>query len=84
MRYLLNFMKFSGEDTIIEKHIPKRGPSSALVHKQAAIKFGKIHDFDMPFYRQLVKKLEIDTHVHVSNISIKLFLNPFLSLIVSI
>jgi len=35
-----------------------------LVHKQAAIKFGKVHDFDMPIYRELVKKLDIDTHVH--------------------
>ena len=57
---------FSGQDIIIENPIPKRNPPSALVHKQVAFKFGKIHDFDMPSYRELVRKLDIDTHAHVN------------------
>ena len=75
--YLFTFIKYSGQDIIIEKPIPKRNPSSALVHKQAAIKFGKVHDFDMPIYRELVKKLDIDTHVYVSNSFIKFFSDSF-------
>lgn len=68
----------SGQDIIVENPIPKRNPPSALVHKQVAFKFGKIHDFDMPSYRQLVKKLDIDTHAHVSTKSI-LYVSVYVS-----
>ena len=75
MCYHFNYTKILGQDIIIEKPIPKRNPSAALVHKQAAIKIGKIHDFDMPIYRKLVKKLDIDTHAYVSNSFIKFLVN---------
>ena len=46
--------------------IPRRSPPEVLlIHKQAAIRFGKTFSADIPSYRKLVEKVEAGTHVHV-------------------
>ena len=59
---------------MVEKKIPRRNQPSSLIHRQVAIKFGRIHEFDMPSYRKAVKKLDIHSHAHVRRIVIVMFM----------
>ena len=46
--------------------IPRRSPPEVLlIHKQAAIRFGKTFGADIPSYQKLFQKVEAGTHVHV-------------------
>ena len=75
MCFINRHLLLPGSEILVRQKIPQNGKKSksALIHRQVALKFGKIHDFDMPSYRQMeeVEKLVGNSlgtsHAHVSN-----------------
>jgi hypothetical protein len=64
LKLIFTFKDEKGNEKDAECPIPKKNPS--LIHRQVAIKFGKLHGFHIPAYRDVFKKIDIHSHVHAT------------------
>jgi len=64
LKLIFTFEDEKGNEKDVECAIPRKNPS--LIHRQVGIKFGKLHGFHIPAYRDVFKTIDIHSHVHAT------------------